>query len=96
MSGSSDSTVRIWDVDEGSCIKVLAEHSGTVTAILSVPGFIISGDDATIRIWNNSDYNLVYTLSGHTNYICRMASNLQYLCSASYDGTSRLWNIQSG
>src|ERR1700743_3259500 len=94
VSGSSDYTIRIWDIDQGSCIKVLAEHSGPISAILSLPGFIISGDNSTIRIWNNSDYSLVRTLTSHTGQIWELASDMQYLCSASFDGTVGLWNIQ--
>jgi WD40 repeat protein len=55
VSGSSDKTVRTWDIKSCQCLRVLEGHGSSVTsvAISSDGKKIISGsDDKTIRIWD--------------------------------------------
>jgi WD40 repeat protein len=53
VSGSVDTTVRVWNVETGECRFVLDGHSGAITA-LDVYGTIIvsGGTDMTVRIWD--------------------------------------------
>ena len=56
VSGSRDTTVRIWDVATGSQVgEPLRGHSGHVNSVAFSPDSkrVISGsDDGTVRIWN--------------------------------------------
>ena len=54
MSGSKDGRIKIWNVEEGKCLKTLEGHTSAVYCIEVLDnGEIVSGsDDKTIRIWN--------------------------------------------
>ncbi len=54
-SGSSDKTIRIWNVTSGITIKTLTGHTGGVWSLVVLPNdsLLTSGsDDKTIRIWS--------------------------------------------
>ena len=58
VSGSSDNTIRVWNVDTGECIVTLEGHEGYLRSSVESVGFnrdgtkIVSGSyDGTIRVW---------------------------------------------
>ena len=55
LSGSWDSSIRMWDVDNGSCVHVLNLHSTDVYAIAAHPDrpftFASCSRDTTVRLW---------------------------------------------
>ena len=55
ISGSSDSTIKLWNIEYGEEIKTLEGHSDFVTsvAISKDSKKIVSGSaDKTIKVWN--------------------------------------------
>jgi WD40 repeat protein len=68
VSGSSDNTVRIWDVESGEAVgEPLRGHTGSLRSVAYSPDnqHVVSGsDDATIRIWDagieleNGEYSI--------------------------------------
>lgn len=55
VSGSSDHTIKIWDMNTGKLLNTLEGHSSGVrsVAITSDNNKIVSGcDDKTIRVWD--------------------------------------------
>ena len=54
-SGSSDKTIRLWDLTTGTCVKTLKGHINDVNsvALLHDNKTLASGsDDKTIRLWD--------------------------------------------
>jgi len=56
-SGSSDSTVRVWDVEKGFCTHNFKGHQGVVSCVKfhSKPNewtLISAGEDSQIRVWD--------------------------------------------
>jgi WD40 repeat protein len=60
LTGSYDSTIKVWNTSTFKCIKILKGHTSFITALSTVKpdgNFISASNDLTIRIW--SDYNCI-------------------------------------
>ena len=55
-SGSHDRSVRLWDVDAGTCTAVLNGHTTAVNCLADLGGGrLLSGsDDGSLRVWNTA------------------------------------------
>jgi WD40 repeat protein len=63
VSGSRDSTLRIWDFHTGALLNSLTEHQLFVGSVAVDAGYIISGSiDFTVRQWNLTTGELLRTL----------------------------------
>ncbi|KIK49683.1 hypothetical protein GYMLUDRAFT_1006051, partial [Collybiopsis luxurians FD-317 M1] len=101
VSGLSNKTVCIWDVDTGVKVQALEGHSGSVQSV--APSYdgsrIVSGStDKSVRIWDvNTGMNL-QTLEGHTGAVMSVAfsSDGSRIVSSSADNTIRIWDTHSG
>jgi WD40 repeat protein len=54
LSGSSDNTIRLWEIENCKCIRVFKGHTNAVNSVTFSPDmrFILSGSkDKTIRLW---------------------------------------------
>jgi WD40 repeat protein len=54
ISGSGDSTLKVWEVETGKCQQTLVGHSNTVYTVLAFSeSRVISGSfDETIKFWD--------------------------------------------
>lgn len=97
-SGSSDSTVRVWDVDTGELLLTLGGDGGPVSCVAFSPDgrWLASGSaDNVIRIWDAASGELARTLAGHTALVSALAfgPNGRQLVSGAADNTVRLWDV---
>jgi WD40 repeat protein len=101
-SGSSDNTIRLWDVKTGAETARLEGHSGGVGVLCVLPdGRLASGSsavsDSAIRLWDVKTGAETARLKGHlrgTNALCVLADGR--LASGSSDRTIRLWDVKTG
>eukprot|EP01102_Stenamoeba_stenopodia_P009779 TRINITY_DN289_c0_g2_i8.p1 TRINITY_DN289_c0_g2~~TRINITY_DN289_c0_g2_i8.p1 ORF type:complete len:476 (+),score=45.89 TRINITY_DN289_c0_g2_i8:339-1766(+) len=66
-SASFDATIKIWDVEVGSCLFTLTKHSDPVYSVAFSPNgeFLASGSfDRCLHIWSTKDGSLVKTYRG--------------------------------
>ena len=90
VSGSSDTTLRIWNSDGTS--QWLAGHNETVSCVCEADGKIVSGSyDNTLRIWDSEGKSTV--LTGHTDYVSCVCEANGQIVSGSYDNTLRIWDF---
>lgn len=51
VTGSRDATLRVWDVQLGRCVRVLAGHEGSVRCLDVCGNRVVSGSyDTTCRV----------------------------------------------
>lgn len=52
-TSSSDRSIRVWDMDNADCIKILAAHSGPVYNLAVTTDYVVSVSwDKSIVIWD--------------------------------------------
>ena len=70
ISGSDDSSMKVWDLGKGNEIQTVTEHTGDINSLsLSVDGKLLASasDDCTIKLWRVSKLGieLFRTINGH-------------------------------
>ena len=100
-SGSSDSTIRLWDALIGTHKRTLRGHWYSVISVAFSPNgrTLASGSwDDTIRLWDAATGAHKRTLRGHTFPVSSVAfsPNGRVLASGSWDDTIRLWDTVTG
>lgn len=65
LTGSEDNTVRLWDLNEGICIKVFGGHNTKITALEFEEQELIfssGSEDGNVRIWDIQTGNCIYDI----------------------------------
>lgn len=98
VTGSTDRTLIVWNLNTGQRVWDLIGHSSTVRCVEVVGAYIVSGSrDGTLRVWDAATGRCLHILTGHTASVrCIAAWGGGHIVSGSYDHTLRLWELQSG
>jgi small GTP-binding protein len=101
LSGTDDRTLRLWDVETGSCLRLLQRHTGTIWSIAWSPDqrrALTSADDNTLRLWDVEAGHCLRVLEGHKDIVATVAWSLDrnQALSGSRDRTLRLWDLETG
>jgi len=96
VSGSRDTTIKVWHLETGELLHTLQGHRDGVYAIaLSPDGQIIASGsvDKTIKLWHLETGELLGTFSGHANTVTALAftTSGEILVSGSLDKTIKIW-----
>lgn len=97
-TGSTDHTVRLWDLATRQTTTTLTPHGGYVVSVAFSPdGRILASAslDSTVRLWDPATGQATATLFGHTDFVTSMAFSPdgRTLASGSRDRTVRLWTL---
>ena len=100
-SGSSDKTIKLWDVETGREIRTLPGHDDWVRSISFSPDgqTLASGSsDKTIKLWDVETGAEIRTLPGHDRQVLSVSFSPdgQTLASGSSDNTIKLWDVETG
>ncbi|KAJ3019865.1 UNVERIFIED_CONTAM: hypothetical protein HDU68_010474 [Siphonaria sp. JEL0065] len=101
VSGSRDSTVKLWAVETGECLMTFIGHGRAVSSVtLSLDGkTVVSGSwDKTIKVWDAETGDFRRTFEGHhgdVNSVC-LSSDEGLVVSGSSDSTVRVWSVETG
>ncbi|WKY17105.1 hypothetical protein Q1695_001600 [Nippostrongylus brasiliensis] len=103
VSGSSDNSIRLWDIHSGVCLRVLEGHEELVRCIRFDDKRIVSGAyDGKIRVWDleaaldprSSPGSLcLSTLVQHTGRVFRLQFDDFQIVSSSHDDTILIWDF---
>ncbi|OGV56472.1 MAG: hypothetical protein A2X45_03405 [Lentisphaerae bacterium GWF2_50_93] len=101
LSGSSDSTLKLWNVDTGRCLITFVGHTRSVYSVNFSPDgkYACSGGlDNNVKLWDIKTGQCLRTFIGHTDWVrsVRFSPDGKYALSGSNDKTLKLWNLQSG
>jgi len=97
VSGSSDKTVKLWDVQTGGVVKTFHGHTDEILSVsISVGNTIIASGsrDETIHLWNigTGECNVIKGHNDNVTTVSFSPTNPQLLLSASDDGTVQKWD----
>jgi F-box/WD-40 domain protein MET30 len=96
MTGSYDTTIKIWKVETGECIKTLTGHTkGVRSLVFDNQKLITGGLDATIKVWNYHTGQCIATYRGHDDAIVSVDFTNKCIVSGSADHTVRVWHVDS-
>lgn len=98
VSGSDDTTVKIWDMRKKQCVTSLpSPYQVTAVSFNDTTEQVFSGGiDNDIKVWDLRKDELLYTLKGHTDTITglSLSSDGSYLLSNSMDSSLRIWDVR--
>jgi WD40 repeat protein len=102
-SGSSDTTVKIWDISSYSLITTFDQqndgHKTPITTLLSLENNYLASasEDGVIIVWDINALQLKYSFSDHKRKITAFLAHLNFvLISASEDNTIIIWDLNQG
>jgi WD40 repeat protein len=101
VSGSFDTTIKIWEICTGQCLQTLQGHQQSLRRTTFSPDgqhLASCSFDQTIKLWNIQTGECLRTFKGHTAQVVSLAFSPdgQRLASGSFDQTIRLWDVGSG
>ncbi|KAI9207575.1 WD40-repeat-containing domain protein, partial [Polychytrium aggregatum] len=99
VSGSYDSSVRVWDVVQGRQIWHFTGHREKVYSV----GYshelqrAVSGSmDASVRVWCTKTGAALFSLERHASLVGLLELSPSYVVSAAADSTLRIWSPLTG
>jgi len=101
VTGSTDKSARLWEVDSGREIRVFAGHVGKVTAV-AISGdnkwLVTSSWDKTARLWDVGTGKQIHVFEGHADFVTCLALSAdgKWLVTGSRDKTASLWEVATG
>jgi hypothetical protein len=98
VTGSYDTTVRVWDTSTGNELRQLKYHPHPVWGVAVTPDgtrIVTALEDNTARVWDASTGAELFRLKGHTGPLRGVAVTPDgaRIVSSSEDNTARLWDF---
>ena len=96
VTGSRDTTARVWNAGTCALIRTLKAHGEIVLAVAFSPDgkrIVTGGKDDTARMWDVASGQETLTFEGHRGGIASVAFSPdgKSLVTGSLDGTARVW-----
>jgi WD40 repeat protein/serine/threonine protein kinase len=96
---TADGVIRVWDLDDGSCVRSLAGHTGPVTALAPTGDgrtTISGGDDGTIRVWDLDTGRCLHVIEGRSGRVVLLAlsTDARTLLSLGSERILRVWRLE--
>jgi len=101
LSGSHDSTMRLWDISRGECLRVFTGHRDQINALCFTHDGkrAVSGShDGSVRLWDivSGECLKTFYVYGGEIFAVAISPDDKHMLSGSMDNIMRLWNIETG
>ncbi|KAK7519555.1 WD40-repeat-containing domain protein [Phyllosticta citriasiana] len=99
VSGSYDTTVRVWKISTGEVLHRLNGHSQKVYSVVldHERNRCISGSmDNLVKVWSLDTGACLFNLEGHSSLVGLLDLSHERLVSAAADSTLRIWDPENG
>ena len=98
LSASQDSTLKLWDITTGACLRTFKGHREEVNSVAVLPDgqhALSASEDRTLKLWDLTTGACLRTYHEVGNSFA-LLPNGQHILSASRGQTLKLWNIATG
>jgi F-box/WD-40 domain protein MET30 len=97
LTSALDSTIRLWDVASGKCLRTFFGHIEGVWALAADTLRVVSGsEDRTVKIWDARTARCEGTYGGHTGPVTCIGLSDSRMVTGSEDGEVRLYSFKAG
>ena len=92
MTSALDSTIRLWEVPTGRCVKTLFGHVEGIWALAADALRVVSGaEDRMVKVWDARTGACEKTYTGHAGPVTCIGLSDSRMCSGSEDGEVRMY-----
>src|SRR4030067_169286 len=99
-SGSSDKSIKLWEMPKGKLLNTLTGHGGVGSVSFSPDGKLLASgsSDKSIKLWEMPTGKLLNTLLGHKKDVVSVSFSPdgKLLASGSAYDTIKLWEMPTG
>ncbi|KAI8966970.1 WD40-repeat-containing domain protein [Mycotypha africana] len=97
VTGSRDTSLRIWNIDSGELVHLCTGHQNSVRCLAIHGDYVASGSyDTTARLWSLITGDCVHELVGHHSQIYAIEFDGQRVITGSLDSNIRVWSPIDG
>lgn len=99
VSGSYDTTVRVWKISTGELVQRLQGHTQKVYSVVldyDRKRCMSGSMDNLVKVWSLETGNCLFNLEGHSSLVGLLDLRDDRLVSAAADSTLRVWDPQTG
>ncbi|ORX34153.1 U3 small nucleolar RNA-associated protein 13 [Kockovaella imperatae] len=95
-SGAADRTVKLWSLDDFTCLKTFEGHTNSVLRVDFLTHgmqLVTSSSDGLVKLWNIKDEACVRTLDNHEDKVWALAvsADEKTIVSAGADSLATFW-----
>jgi WD40 repeat protein len=97
VSGSDDQTIKVWDLNQGICLKTLRGHKHWINSLIFIErdNSLISGShDRSINIWEVNDFQCLKTIQVKYGVVSLLLLPGGYFASGGYNSI-KIWDIKN-
>jgi len=96
VSGSADSTLKVWKVDSEDPLNTLVGHNGIINCVQFNEVRIVSGAaDSTLKMWDTRTGLTIKTLN-HNGAVNCIQFDDNKIISGSSDNAVKIWDVRDG
>jgi len=94
LTGALDTTIRLWDVHTGRCLKTFFGHVEGIWALAADTLRVVSGaEDRMVKIWDPRTGTCERTFTGHSGPVTCVGLSDRRMCTGSEDHEIRLYTF---